>query len=152
MQSHGNFGLKFLLKFGLFRMSQQNKLENFAKDFAPNCPPPRRKLRPKLRSAESLCKKKRQTNAITTAPFSCFVQLCVNWTICEARIRQMATGPFCSNRLPNGPIDRRNPTPTPLNREGNSQSKKTYCMRTKYCSTNSPNGHSCDFIVRFCAH
>ena len=33
----------------------QNFAANFAKNFAPNCPPPNHKLRPKLRSAETLC-------------------------------------------------------------------------------------------------
>ena len=63
VQSRENSGLKFLLKFLLLWMSQQKQaqklreelVENFGKNFALNSPPPKRKLRPKLRSAETLC-------------------------------------------------------------------------------------------------
>ena len=34
-------------------MSQQTKPDNFAKSFAPNRPPPKREIRPKLPSAET---------------------------------------------------------------------------------------------------
>ena len=55
-----NFGL-FLLKYFLLCKSQQNKPKNFAQNFAPDfannftpdCPPPKRKLCPELRSAET---------------------------------------------------------------------------------------------------